>query len=142
MPSRHATAHWDGDLRTGSGTVKVDSGAIDAPYSAGSRFENAKGTNPEELLGAAHAGCFTMALTAMLTGAGTPPSVIDTKATVTIDAVPGGFTISHIVLDTTATIAGITDEAFQKVAEEAKSKCPISAALSAVPTTLKAKLTS
>ncbi|GAC1403141.1 MAG: OsmC family protein [Vulcanimicrobiaceae bacterium] len=140
MPSRHATAHWDGDLKTGSGRVAVDSGAVDAQYSAGSRFESAKGTNPEELLGASHAGCFTMMLTALLTGAGKPPTTIDTKATVTIDAIPGGFKITQIVLDTTAAIAGMSDDEFQKVAEEAKAKCPVSVALSAVPTTLKATL--
>lgn len=142
MPSRHATAHWDGDLRTGSGRVAVDSGAVDAKYSAGSRFENDKGTNPEELLGAAHAGCFTMMITALLTGAAKPPTSVDTKATVTIDAIPGGFKITHIELTTTAGVPGMTDAEFQTVAEEAKAKCPVSVALSAVPTTLKATLAS
>ncbi len=138
MPVRKAEAEWNGNLREGAGKVKF--GSIEAPYSFASRFENGQGTNPEELIGAAHAGCFTMALTAALSKAGLKPTRIHTTASVTIDKVGEGFGLTAIALDCEATIPGIDDAAFQKEAASAKENCPISKALKAVPITMKARL--
>src|ERR1700704_3051993 len=140
MPVRKAEAEWRGTLREGSGRIKVESGAFEGNYSFGSRFENAQGTNPEELLGAAHAGCFSMALAAGLTKAGLKPTRVATTASVTIDKVGDAFAITKIELDCQATVPGIDDAAFQKEANGAKENCPLSKALKSVPITLKATL--
>ena len=141
MPSRKAEAQWEGSLAEGSGRLSVGSGAFDGPYSFKSRFEEGQSaTNPEELIGAAHAGCFTMALTAQLSRAGQPPSRIHTTAQVQLEKVGEGFSITRIDLDTEAEIPGIDDETFQRYAQEAKQNCPVSKALAGTEITLTAKL--
>jgi len=142
MPIRTSDATWNGDLKSGEGTVRLGSGAFEGQYSFGSRFESGTGTNPEELIGAAHAGCYSMALAAGLGAAGYSPTSVSTKADVHIDKVGDGFTITKIDLRTEATIAGIDDAAFQKIAEETKATCPVSRALASTEITLDAKLTS
>jgi osmotically inducible protein OsmC len=141
MPTREATAHWDKDIKRGSGRVRLQSGAFEGPYSFSSRFENAAGTNPEELLGAAHAGCFTMALSLALTNAGHAPASIDTVARVDLERTGDGFGITKIALETQADVPGLDAEAFQGFAQAAKSNCPLSKALASVPNiTLQARL--
>ena len=141
MPARRAEAEWQGNLRAGKGRLTVGSGAFDLPYSFRDRFEDGKGTNPEELLGAAHAGCFTMALTADLTAAGHPPDRIHTTATVTIDKVGEGFAITKIELVTEGKVPGLDAPEFEQRAEKAKANCPVSKALTSVGTiTLSATL--
>lgn len=140
MPTRYSEAEWKGDLREGRGTVKLGSGAFEGAYSFASRFEDGKGTNPEELIGAAHAGCFSMALAAMLAGAGYAPRSIRTNAKVHIDRVGDGFEITGIDLDTRADVPNIDDANFQKYAEDAKKNCPVSKALAATSITLNAEL--
>jgi osmotically inducible protein OsmC len=136
---RTANAHWAGDLKTGKGSLKLGSGAFEGPYSFSTRFEGAPGTNPEELLGAAHAGCFTMALSLFLTTAGHPPTSLDTKATVHLNKVGENFAITGIDLELRGVVPGLTAAEFQKHAETAKSGCIVSRALN-VPMTLKATL--
>jgi osmotically inducible protein OsmC len=138
---REASAVWRGDLKTGAGTISVKSGALkDASYSFGTRFENGAGTNPEELIGAAHAGCFSMALSAQLGNAGLKADSIETTATVTMDKVdPAGWTVTEVHLDTAARIPGATKEAFEKAANDAKAGCPISRLLN-TKITLSARL--
>lgn len=140
--SRHATAHWEGDLKTGRGQLSTpQSGLMDnTRYGFDSRFGNEKGTNPEELIAAAHAGCFTMALSAALTEAGHPPTRLDTRAEVDI-SMEGGPSLSQIRLKVSADVPGIDDAKFQAIAEDAKKTCPVSKALSAVPISLDATLT-
>ena len=133
---RTATAHWEGDLRSGSGTMRLGSGSWEGPYSFKTRFEGAPGANPEELLGAAHAGCFSMALSLGMTKAGKPPKSIDTKATVILEG-PG---ITRIDLTTRVVAPGVTAAEFQPMAEDAKANCIVSKALAAVPITLQATL--
>ena len=133
MPTRTANAHWDGDFKRGGGTVAVESGAFSGPYNFSGRFENGSGTNPEELLGAAHAACFAMALSVGLTQAGTPPESLDVEAKVTIDQVEGGFAITRIDLDLRGKVPGIDEAAFNEAAAGAKAGCPLSKALAAVP---------
>jgi osmotically inducible protein OsmC len=133
MPTRQSEAQWSGDLKQGKGTMKVGSGAYEGPYSFKSRMESGSGTNPEELLAAAHAGCFSMALSAMLSGAGHIPTSVHTVAKVSFDAVSGGFAITKIDLNTEAKVPGLDNAGFQKIAEEAKKGCPVSKALAAVP---------
>jgi lipoyl-dependent peroxiredoxin len=141
MPTRQSEAEWSGDLKQGNGKMKLGSGAYEGAYTFKSRMENGPGTNPEELLAAAHAGCFSMALSAMLSGAGHVPTRVHTTAKVSFDAVGGGFAITKIELNTEANIPGINDGDFQKIAQEAKKGCPVSKALAAVPSiTLNAKL--
>jgi osmotically inducible protein OsmC len=140
MPVRKAEAEWKGTLREGSGTVKAESGTISGNYSFGSRFENAKGTNPEELIAAAHAGCFSMALAAGLTRAGFPPKRVHTTASVHIDKVGEGFEITKIELDCEAEVPKIDETAFHAQASAAKEGCPVSKALKATAITLKARL--
>jgi len=140
MPARKAEAEWKGNLREGKGRLKVGSGAFDLPYSFRDRFEDGKGTNPEELIGAAHAGCFSMALTADLTAANHPPDRIHTTATVTIDREGQGFAITKIELQTEGTVPGIDAAEFQRRAEGAKANCPVSKALAGTTITLTAKL--
>lgn len=134
MSVRTADARWTGDLKSGQGNLKLQSGAFDGPYSFQSRFgEGGAATNPEELLAAAHAGCFTMALSAELTKAGHPPTSLHTTAKVRLDQVPGGFQISRIELVLEGVVPGVDDDTFQKLATTAKTNCPLSKALAAVP---------
>lgn len=140
MPVRKAEAVWNGGLRDGAGTMKMQSGAYEGPYSFASRFEEAGGTNPEELIAAAHAGCFSMALSAALGEAGFPPTRIATSASVHLEKVGEGFGITRINLSTDATVPGIDDAKFQEIANQAKENCPVSKALKAVEITLEARL--
>jgi osmotically inducible protein OsmC len=144
---RSSTAVWRGSVTKGAGAISSLSGAIkDTPYSVNSRFvsEDGKaGTNPEELIAAAHASCFTMALSAQLTNAGHEPTELHTTATVLMDKQDIGWTITAIQLDTHGKVPGVTAEQFQKLADDAKKGCPISRALASVPSiTLTAKLES
>ena len=141
MPIRKADAEWKGNLAEGSGRLKVGSGAFEGPYSFKSRFEEGESaTNPEELLGAAHAGCFTMALTAQLSRARFTPSRIQTEARVKLEKVGDGFSITQIELDTEAEVPGLDDASLQKYALEAKENCPLSKALAGTKIHLNAKL--
>jgi lipoyl-dependent peroxiredoxin len=140
MPARKAEAEWRGNLREGSGRVKLGSGAFEGNYSFASRFESGKGTNPEELIGAAHAGCFSMALTAGLGRAGFQPKRVHTTATVHIDKVGEGFEITKIELDVEAEVPNIDDSAFHAQATAAKEGCPVSKALKATNIEMRARL--
>ena len=143
MPNRKADAEWVGSLREGSGRIKLGSGAFEGKYSFRTRFEDEPGTNPEELIGAAHAACFSMAFGAGLGRAGFTPARIHTTATVTFDKVGEGFAITKIVLDCEAEVPGIHEAAFHEQANAAKENCPISKALKAVgDITLNARLVS
>ena len=139
--SRHATAHWEGDLKTGKGQLSTPQSGLmeNTRYAFSSRFGDEKGTNPEELIAAAHAGCFTMALSAKLTEAGHPPTRLDTRADVDL-SMEGGPSLSQIRLKVSADVPGIDDKTFQALAEDAKKNCPVSKALSAVPISLEAVL--
>jgi osmotically inducible protein OsmC len=138
---RTAEAEWKGGIKDGGGKVKLGSGAFEGPYSFASRFESGKGTNPEELLGAAHAGCFSMALSLALTTAGHPPERIHTVAKVQIERDQVGFAIQKIELLTEVRAPGLDDAKLQELAKGAKQNCPLSRALAAVPTiSLSAKL--
>ena len=139
MITRHADAEWLGGLRDGGGSVKFGSGAYEGPYSFRSRFESGTGTNPEELIAAAHAGCFSMALSAALAGAGHPPTRIHTTASVTLEPDGPGFTITKILLETEGQVPGIDEATFKQVAEEAKKACPVSKALAGPAISLEAK---
>jgi lipoyl-dependent peroxiredoxin len=140
MPIRNAEAEWNGSLIDGKGHMKLGSGAFDGPYSFRSRMEDGPGTNPEELIGAAHAGCYSMALSAILGGAGLTPTKIHTKAAVKFEKVGSGFSITNIELTTEADVPGTDAAAFQGFAETAKANCPVSRALSGTNITLKATL--
>jgi osmotically inducible protein OsmC len=140
MPARTATARWEGGLQQGKGTMRLGSGAFEGPYSFSSRFEEGTGTNPEELIGAAHAGCFSMALSAGLERAGYTANAIDTSARVHLEKADGGFRISRIELSTTADVPGIDDAAFREQADTAKANCPVSQALAGVDIQLDARL--
>ena len=141
MPTRTAEAEWKGNLAEGGGNLRLGSGAFSGPYSFKSRFEEGQSaTNPEELIGAAHAGCFTMALTAALSRAGITPAGIHTKASVKLEKVGEAFSITRIDLNTEAEIPGIDDATFQKYANDAKQNCPVSKALSGTEIHLTAKL--
>ena len=137
---RHAKGEWNGDLKGGKGRLSVGSGAFDGPYSFISRFEGSKDTNPEELLGAAHAGCYSMALAHALSTAGHEVERIETKATVNVDKDAKGFSISRIDLVTRGQVAGLSAAEFQRFAEDTKVNCIVSRALAAVPMTLDAQL--
>ncbi len=139
---RKATARWNGDLKSGTGKVSLGSGAFEGPYSFGTRFESASGTNPEELLGAAHAACFSMAFAASLAKAGHAVAHVETDAIVHLGMVGEGFQIIGIDLDTRGTGSGIPSDEFARIAEETKTGCIISRALSSVPMTVKATLSS
>ena len=132
MPKRTASAVWNGSLTEGNGTMRMGSGAYEGPYSFQSRFEEGDGTNPEELIAAAHAGCFSMALSGELGNAGHEVESIETEATVHIDKVPEGFAIKRIELRTRVKAPGLDESAFQEAAEAAKKGCPVSQALAAV----------
>jgi osmotically inducible protein OsmC len=140
MATRKAQAVWRGDLAAGSGQVHSETGSVDGSYSAASRFESGVGTNPEELLGAAHAACFSMALSHELAEAGHRPNAVNTTAKVEIEKTGGGFAITQIVLSTTAEVPGIDETTFQSIAENAKINCPVSQALRSVPIELEAVL--
>jgi lipoyl-dependent peroxiredoxin len=137
MAIRTSSAEWQGTLKEGAGTMKLGSGAYEGPFTFASRFESGKGTNPEELLGAAHAGCFSMFLSALLTGAGFKPTRIATTATVHLG---DGPTITLIELQTQAEVPGLTEEDLQKHAEAAKKGCPVSKALAGPEIRMKAIL--
>ena len=137
MAIRASSAEWKGSLKEGSGTMRLASGAYEGAYTFSSRFEEGKGTNPEELIGAAHAGCFSMFLSALLSGAGYEVKRIHTTATVHLRAGP---TIALIELKTEAEVPGIEEAAFLEQAEAAKKNCPVSKALASVETTLSARL--
>jgi osmotically inducible protein OsmC len=141
MPTRKAEAEWEGNLAEGSGRLKVGSGAFEGPYSFKSRFEEGQAaTNPEELLGAAHAGCFTMALTAGLSRAGIKAKRIHTEARVKLEKVGEAFSITQIELEMEAEIPDVDDPTFQKYALDAKQNCPLSKALAATQISMTAKL--
>lgn len=143
MPKRTANARWDGSLQEGSGTMRMASGAYEGPYSFQSRFQEGDGTNPEELIAAAHAGCFSMALSGELGRAGHEAESVETTATVHLDKLDEGFGITRIELDTRARVPGVDAGEFQRIAEAAKQGCPVSRALAAVETIeLKAELVS
>jgi lipoyl-dependent peroxiredoxin len=133
MPQRTAQAQWSGDLKSGSGHMRFGGGAFDGAYSFDSRFGEGAGTNPEELIAAAHAGCFTMATAGGLTRAGFSPERLATTATVHLESEAGGFSIKRIDLVMEAKVPGIEDAAFFKVVEDAKKGCPVSRALAGVP---------
>jgi osmotically inducible protein OsmC len=129
---RKASAVWKGSLKEGKGTISSDSGVLsNTPYSFSTRFENAKGTNPEELIAAARAGCFTMALSAQLGNAGITPESLETTASLTLDKLEAGWTITKVHLDVAARIPGVDKAAFDKAAENAKAGCPVSRLLKA-----------
>ena len=142
MAIRTAKAQWDGTLKEGKGTMSLGSGAFQGPYSFASRFEQGTGTNPEELIGAAHAGCFSMALAAALGKAGFTPRRVSTAASVHLDPVEGGFAITAIDLKTEAAVPGIDNTKFQEIADGAKKGCPVSKALAGAKINLDAKLVS
>jgi osmotically inducible protein OsmC len=139
MPTRSAHAEWKGAIDSGEGTMEFGSGAFEGAYSFQSRMENGPGTNPEELIGAAHAGCFSMALSLVLGTSGHPPDSISTDARVSFEQQGEGWAITGIELTTVGTVPGMGEDAFRQAAETAKETCPVSVALS-VPVTLNASL--
>ena len=140
MPARNASAHWEGSLVEGQGHIKTASGAVDLPYDWGSRAGEGTKTNPEELIAAAHAGCFNMALSHGLTGAGFPPAALDTTATVHLEKTEAGFEIPRIELHLRASVPGIGAEQFAEIANGAKAGCPVSKVLAGAKITLHAEL--
>jgi len=140
MPTRNATATWEGVLKTGKGNIKGESGAIDVPFSFNTRFGDTPGTNPEELIAAAHAGCFSMALSAGLEKAGKPSTKVETKAACTVEKVGDGFSITGVKLTCRATVPGIDAAQFKQIAEATKAGCPVSKALAAIKIELDAQL--
>lgn len=141
MPTRSSDATWEGDLPTGNGTMRVESGAYEGAYSFRSRFEDGAGSNPDELIAAAHAGCFSMALSNLLAEAGYEPESVHTTADVTLRMVEEEPTITSIHLTTEASVPDIDDATFQEHAEAAKAGCPVSKALAGPDITLDASLT-
>lgn len=139
MPTRNASATWEGGLK-GKGSFNAESGAIKGSYSFGARFGDEKGTNPEELLAAAEAACFSMALSLGLEKNGTPSSRVETRAACTVEKVGEGFKITTMKLDVRAQVAGIDDATFQKIAAATKVGCPVSQALAGVKIEMKAEL--
>ncbi len=142
MPTRNAEATWEGGLQGGKGSFKGESGAVDGAYSVGSRFADAGGSNPEELLAAAHAACFSMALSAQLEKSGASPRRVHTRAACTVEKQGDGFTITTMKLRTTARVEGIDQERFHEIAQAAKEGCPVSRALEGVDIQLDAHLES
>lgn len=140
MSTRHSDAHWEGTLKDGHGSMKLGSGVFEGAFSFKTRFEDDPGTNPEELIAAAHAGCFSMAFSAMLEEAGSAPVSVDTRAAAKLEEVDGGFAITHIKLSTEAEVPGMDESKFLKVANQAKEGCPVSKALAGVKIELDAKL--
>ena len=139
MPTKNASAVWTGGLKSGNGTFKGETG-IGGAYTFASRFETGKGTNPEELLAAAEASCYSMAFSGNLEKNGTPPTRIETSAACTVEKVNDKMTVSKIALTVKATVPGIDDATFQRIAAETKEGCPVSRALKAVDISLKAEL--
>lgn len=142
MKTSSATAIWNGNLKEGRGKISLHSTGYETAYTFASRFENGKGTNPEELIGAAHAACFSMAFSNILAGEGYQPVEVNTRATVSLESKDGGSAITSVHLDTKARVEGIDEAVFQKLAEEAKKNCPVSRALTALNISLDAKLVS
>ncbi|MGH7856719.1 MAG: OsmC family protein [Candidatus Binatia bacterium] len=142
MPVRSADAVWEGELQGGKGTMRFGGGAFEGQYSFSSRFEEGTGTNPEELIAAAHAGCFSMALSGALGRAGHPPTRVQTTARIHLDKTDAGFTLVRSELVTEAEVPGIDEAQFREIAEGAKAGCPVSRALGGVEITLDAKLVS
>jgi len=143
MPIRTASARWQGNLTEGSGTIRTGKGGLEGAYSFKSRFEEGEGTNPEELIGAAHAGCFSMALSKALADAGFTPTSVETTARVHLDKTDAGMTVTRIDLETVGDVPGIDEAEFTKLAEAAKAGCPISRLLSpGAEITLTARLNS
>lgn len=140
MPIRVSKAQWTGGLKSGKGKMQLGSGAFEGPYSFGSRFESERGSNPEELIAAAHAGCFSMALSMILEDTGHTAEMIDTQASVHLDPQNGGFKISRIDLETRAQVPGMGKSEFEKCAQTAKADCPVSQALKGVEISLHAEL--
>jgi osmotically inducible protein OsmC len=140
MPVRQASAEWKGTLKEGAGRVKTGTGAVDAPYDFASRFESGPNTNPEELVGAAHAACYSMFLASLLTKAGHPPDSIRTAAKVHLATGAGGPQVHLIELATEGKVPGVSNEEFVENARAAKEACPISKALASVEIRLDAKL--
>lgn len=140
MPERTASATWNGTLKEGTGNMRLGGGAYEGEYSFRSRFEEGEGTNPEELIAAAHAGCFSMAFSAELGKAGHDPKRVSTEARVSLTKSDAGFTISRIELVTEAEVPGISDEDFQEIAEAAKEGCPVSRALAGPEIAVRARL--
>lgn len=140
MPTRKASATWEGGLQSGKGSFKGESESVSGSYSAGSRFAEQSGTNPEELLAAAHAACYSMALSVELEKAGKPGTRVSTDAACTVEKVAEGFTITTMKLTTRATVPGIDDAEFQRLANGAKEGCPVSRALAGVQIELDAAL--
>ncbi|MDK1080670.1 MAG: OsmC family peroxiredoxin [Anaerolineae bacterium] len=138
MAIRHANAKWSGTLKEGNGVMKF--GDYEGPFTHGSRFEEGEGTNPEELVGAAHAGCFSMFLSALLTGDDHPPKTIETKATVHLGEEGGGPKITHIDLDCEADVPGIDQDSLNTYADKAKKNCPISRLFTGTQINLTVKL--
>lgn len=142
MPVRTARAVWEGSLREGKGRMAFGGGAFEGAYSFGSRFEEATGTNPEELIGAAHAGCFSMALSHRLASAGFTPKRVQTTARVHLEKVGEGFSITRVDLQTEAEVPGVDVETFLAHAQQAREGCPVSRALQGVEISLDARLVS
>lgn len=140
MPTRESTARWEGTLSRGSGTMRLGGGAWEGRYDVPSRFEDGEGSNPEELIGAAHAGCFSMALASGLSRAGHDVGSIETTAAVTVEKVGEGFEITGIHLTATASVEGIDESSFAEFATDAKQNCPVSKALAGTEITLDASL--
>ncbi|MTI87093.1 MAG: OsmC family protein [Balneolaceae bacterium] len=140
MAVKKAEAKWNGDLKSGQGTVKLGSGTYEGNYTFASRFENGDGTNPEELIGAAHAGCYSMAFSNELAKAGFSPESVETHAEVTLGMVDGAPTITTIKLSAKGIVPDIDEAKFQEIAEAAKNGCPVSKALDAVDIELDATL--
>ncbi len=140
MPLRTSHAQWNGTLTEGKGTISLGSGMCEGEYSFGSRFEEGKGTNPEELIGGAHAGCFSMALSKLLGDAGYAPDSIHTSANVRLEKTEEGFSIASVKLETDAEVPDIDEADFQKAANDAKQNCPVSQALKGVDISLTARL--
>jgi len=140
MPVRTADAQWEGSLQAGKGVMRMGTGAYEGPYSFSSRFEDGSGTNPEELIAAAHAGCFSMALSGALGRAGHDPTRVHTTASVHLEKQEAGFRITRIELRTEAEVPGIDAAAFQEIADTAKKTCPVSVALAGAEISLDASL--
>lgn len=140
MANHFASAYWEKDLKSGNGKMKAGSGAFDVPYSFISRFEEKQGTNPEEMIGAAHAGCYSMAFSHGLATKGFPPKRVSTSAKVSLEKVGEGFAITTIELTMEGDVPNIDEKTFMAIAEDAKKNCPVSKALAGVNIKLNAKL--
>lgn len=141
MIQKYGEAHWEGGLRDGQGRLSTETGVLkDQGYSFAKRFGDEKGTNPEELIGAAHASCFAMQMSAYIEQAGTPATSIDARSTVTLTVGAGGADITRVHVDVTAAVPGLSAEAFQEIAERTKAGCPVSKLLKGAEITMSAKL--